>query len=110
MAYLNIFAERSERSNLALRPADGRASGPAKPGGGRLRKDGKGSRRSEAGGTYFLMASGVLGVARWLHRRGLIGAQGFRVALILAERFSTRGIAKWRSARRSAAPKDDRKP
>jgi hypothetical protein len=52
------------------------------------------------------MASGVLGAARWLHRRGLVGAKGFRVALTLAERFSARGIAKWRAARRSDAAND----
>ncbi|HSZ52173.1 MAG TPA: hypothetical protein VK801_11420 [Caulobacteraceae bacterium] len=105
MAYLNTFPERSERSIFAHRP-DRSASGPAKPGAGRLRKDGRGSRRTDAGGTEFLMASGVLGAARWLHRRGLVGAKGFRVALTLAERFSARGIAKWRAARRSDAAND----
>jgi hypothetical protein len=107
MAYLNTFPERSI---FARRPADRRASAPAKPGGGRLRKDGRVSRKTDAGGTDFLMASGVLGVARWLHRRGLIGVHGFRVALTLAERFSAKGIAKWRAARRFDAPKADEGP
>ncbi|HEY1930113.1 MAG TPA: hypothetical protein VGG92_21795 [Caulobacteraceae bacterium] len=109
MAYLNTFSERSQRSTFAHGP-DRSASGPARPGGGRLRKDGRGSRKTDAGQTDFLMASGVLGVARWLHLHGLIGARGFRVALTLAERFSARGISKWRAARRSAAPRDAWRP
>ena len=82
MAYLNTFPARSERSIFARRPA--------RPGGGRLPTDRKGSRKANAGGTEFLMASAVLGAARWLHRRGLIGVHGFRIALTLAERLSAR--------------------
>jgi hypothetical protein len=102
MAYLNTFPERSERSVLACRPGH-RAFGSAVPGGGRLPHDGKGPRKADAGGTEFLMASAVLGAARWLHRRRLVGAHGFRIALTLAERLSARGIAKWRAARRFGA-------
>jgi hypothetical protein len=52
----------------------------------------------------------VLGAARWLHRRRLIGAGGFRIALNLAERLSARGIAKWRAARRCEASKVEKGP
>ena len=105
MAHLNTFAARSERSfPAASRAADRHplANGPAKRGEVR----GKGPRKAGAGGTEFLLASAVLGVARGLHRRGLIGTRGFRVALTLAEHLSARGIAKWRAARRFAATKD----
>ncbi|HEY2049342.1 MAG TPA: hypothetical protein VGH03_08365 [Caulobacteraceae bacterium] len=110
MACLNTFPARCERSILALRPVDRGAFGPAKPGGGRFPNDGKGSRKTGAGGNEFLMASAVLGAARWLHRRGLIGVHGFRVALTLAERLSAQGIAKWRAARCFDAPKAHKGP
>jgi hypothetical protein len=92
MIYLNTFSERFERSVLARRPGD------------------QGPRKVDAGGTEFLMASSVLGAARWLHRRRLIGAGGFRIALNLAERLSARGIAKWRAARRCEASKVEKGP
>jgi hypothetical protein len=105
MAYLHTFSGRVERSVLVRRPANRRAFGPAKPGGGRFPSDGMGRRKARAGGTEFLMVSAVLGAAQWLRRCGLIDAGGFRISLTLAERLSARGIAKWRAARRSEPPK-----
>ena len=102
MAYLNTFPARSERVILDRRPA--------RPGGARLPNDGKRRRKTGAGGTEFVTASAVLGAARWLHRRGLIGVRGFRVALTLAERLSARGIAKWRAARRFDGSKAGKVP
>ena len=100
MAYLNILV-----APFAAVPGSSRATrssackAPVGSGGARFPSGGKGPRRTGAGGTHFLLASAVLGLAQGLHRRGLIGAWGFRLALTLAERLSARGIAKWRAAR-----------
>lgn len=98
MAFLNTFSTRSaDRRPLA--------HGCIQPGGGRRPGGGKVRRRAGEGGIEFLLASAVLGFGRGLHRRGLMGAQGFGVALALAERLSARGIAKWRAARHWDASK-----
>jgi hypothetical protein len=106
MAFLNIFATRPERSVSVAPCAAVFAKVGAGPGGTGLPPGGRGPRKTGAGATCFLLASVVLGLARSLHRRGLIGAWGLSLALTLAERLSARGIAKWRTAQRPMAAND----